>query len=254
MDALPGRSTAPVDEWSEGSAITDSIAVLGHRGSPYRAAGIAENTLAAFDRSRQLGADGVELDVRMTADGELAVHHDPEVPGLGPVAGLNAAMLPVPVPLLAAALDACGGLRVNIEIKNLPGQPGFDPDDRMARQVVDLVVARGRVGDVVVSSFWPDTLTAVRTAHPDLATGLLVASWLDPDTGVATAVERGCTALHPPVDRVDAALVDRAHRAGLSVAAWTVNDPGDLEALARAGVDAVITDDVALALRTLRPG
>ena len=90
MDALPGRSAAPVDEWSEGSA------VLGHRGSPYRAAGIAENTLAAFDRSRQLGADGVELDVRMTADGELAVHHDPEVPGLGPVAGLNAAMLPVP--------------------------------------------------------------------------------------------------------------------------------------------------------------
>ena len=59
------------------------IAVTAHRGSPDAAAGIRENTLAAFARARRLGADGVELDVRRTADGGLAIHHDPVIEGSG---------------------------------------------------------------------------------------------------------------------------------------------------------------------------
>ncbi len=180
-----------------------SIAILAHRGSPDRPGGIVENTLEAFARARQLGADGVELDVRMTSDGGLAVHHDPVVDGAGPVAELKVADLPPWVPLLPAALEACAGLTVNIEIKNLPGEPGYDPGDQVARDVVELVVAAGRVPDVVVSSFWPDTLGVVRSAHPDLATGLLLTSWFDPGAGLALALDQGCTALHPHVDLVD---------------------------------------------------
>jgi glycerophosphoryl diester phosphodiesterase len=231
-----------------------SIAILAHRGSPDRPGGIGENTLEAFARAGRLGADGVELDVRLTLDGGLAVHHDPVIPEAGPVAELKVADLPPWVPLLPAALKTCAGLTVNIEIKNLPGEPGFDPEDRVARDVVELVVAAARVPDVVVSSFWPDTLGVVRTAHPDLATGLLLTSWFDPVVGLAMALERGCTALHPHVDLVGPELVGEAHRAGLSVATWTVNHPSQLEAAAAAGVDTVITDHVVQAVRALRPG
>ena len=225
----------------------EPMAIQAHRGSPDPGLGIRENTLEAFVRARQLGADGVELDVRMTSDGALAVHHDPVIEGAGAVADVSAGELPVFVPLLDAALDACAGLTVNIEIKNLPGEPGFDPTDHVAVQVVDLVIATGRRSDVVISSFWPGSLEAVRDADPDLVTGLLLASWADPAQAVATALSHGCTALHPHLDLVSGALVEQAHAAGLSVAAWTVNGGAQLRAGQEAGVDTVITDDVALA-------
>jgi glycerophosphoryl diester phosphodiesterase len=230
-----------------------TMAVQAHRGSPDPASGIGENTLAAFARARDLGADGVELDVRLTADGALAVHHDPVVEGGEPIADRRAADLPPSVPLLADALDACEGLRVNIEIKNLPAEPGFDPDHRVAGLVADLVMATDRVATVVVSSFWPDTLEAVHRACPELATGLLVAHWPDPLTLVPVALARRCTALHPFVTLVSGPLVAAAHDAGLSLAAWTVNDPTQLTSMDALGVDTVITDDVALALAVRSP-
>jgi len=107
---------------------------------------------------------------------------------------------------------------------------------------------------VVISSFWPATLESVREAHAELPTGFLVASWFDPSLSVAMATERGCTALHPWVELVTPALVGDAHDAGLSVAAWTVDDRPGLEAMERAGVDTVITDDVPLALATYGRG
>ena len=231
-----------------------ATAVQAHRGSPDAARGVRENTLEAFVRARELGAAGVELDVRRTADGALAVHHDPVVSGVGPVHELAADDLPAFVPLLGAALEVCEGMIVNIEIKNLPGEPGFDSDERLAGQVVELVVAAGRTTTVVISSFWPATLEAVREAHSELPTGFLVASWFDPALSVAMATERGCTALHPWVELVTPALVGHAHDAGLSVAAWTVDDRPGLEAMERAGVDTVITDDVPLALATYGMG
>jgi glycerophosphoryl diester phosphodiesterase len=231
-----------------------SMAIQGHRGSPDPTGGVRENTLEAFDRARRLGADGVELDVRMTADGALAVHHDPVIAGVGTLCEISTADLPPFVPLLAAALETCEGLTVNIEIKNLPGEPGFDPTDQTAREVADLVVAAGRASGIVVSSFWPGALDAVRDAVPDLATGLLLAPWFDPAEGVGAALSHGCTALHPHIELVGAALVDRAHDAGLSVATWTVSDRARLAAAAAAGVDTVITDDVALARATVGPG
>lgn len=232
-----------------------SIAVQGHRGSPDPDLGVTENTLPSFSRARELGADGVELDVRMTADGALAVHHDPVVPGVGTVAELATSALPPSVPLLAAALEVCEGMVVNIEIKNLPGEPGFDPDNGIAEAVVNLVRGAGRATTVVISCFWPVTLETVRRVDPDLATGLLLAPWFDPDQAVANALAHGCTAIHPHVDLVDAALVDRAHRADLAVATWTVNDRPALLSVLEAGVDTVISDDVALARAVLgEPG
>jgi glycerophosphoryl diester phosphodiesterase len=227
------------------------MAVHAHRGSPDPAAGIPENTIAAFVRARRLGADGVELDVRLTRDGGLAVHHDAAVPGGGPICELDAGALPGFVPLLTEVLDACAGITVNIEIKNLPGEPGYDPDERAATAVAHLVVDRGASSSVVVSSFWPATLDAVHRAAPDVPTGLLVGHWMDPAECVPAAVRRSCAALHPNVSLASEALVVEAHGAGLSVAAWTVNEPAQLESLAAMGVDTVITDDVPTALSVL---
>jgi len=107
---------------------------------------------------------------------------------------------------------------------------------------------------VVVSSFWPDTLVAVRDASPEIATGFLVARWFEPSEAVGAAVRRGCTALHPSVDLISGPLVEEAHDAGLSVAVWTLNDRDRIGAMQGLGVDTVITDDVATALTAVDQG
>lgn len=231
--------------------MTTSTAVQAHRGSPDTAADVKENSLDAFALARTLGADGVELDVRVTADGALAVHHDAVVAGVGAVHELSSTDLPAYVPLLAEALDACTGMLVNIEIKNHPGEPAFDPTERASGLVVGVVEELGRADSVIVSSFWSGTLAAVRSLDSTVACGLLVLPSFDAGMGIAGARELGCVAVHLPVNLVDGATVATAHAAGLAVAAWTVADAATLEAMLDSCVDTVITDDVALARRAV---
>ncbi len=185
--------------------------------------------------------------MRLTADGGLAVHHDPVIGGVGAVHELTTRDLPPHVPVLADALQACAGMVVNIEVKNLPTEPAFDPADRCAADVVDLVRAMGARESVIVSSFWPGALAAVRASGSGVRTGLLVIPTSDPATAVDRAVEFGCGAIHLPVGMVSTATVAAAHDAGLEVAAWTVVDLATLTSVLAAGVDTVVTDDVAMA-------
>src|SRR2546423_3094996 len=99
------------------------VLILGHRGA---SAHRPENTLDAFLEARRLGADGVELDVRRTADDALAIHHDATLPDGRRLIDLTVAQLPGSVPLLEAALEVCEGLTVNVEIKNASQEPDFD--------------------------------------------------------------------------------------------------------------------------------
>jgi glycerophosphoryl diester phosphodiesterase len=221
--------------------------VQGHRGSPDPGSGILENTIDAFVRSARLGADGVELDVRLTRDGALAVHHDPVIPDVGPVADLDVCQLPAHVPLLDAAVDACIGLTVTVEIKNLPTQPGFDPAERLALAVGAFAAERGNPENILVSSFWPPSLDAAISSNPDIRTGLQAPPWLGAEQALELAIEHGVGALHPQVSLLSPELVMAAHQAGLTVAAWTVNEPSALRSALDWGVDTVITDDVASA-------
>jgi glycerophosphoryl diester phosphodiesterase len=213
-----------------------------------------ENTLDAFAEARRVGADGVELDVRLTADGALAVHHDAEVPGLGPICGLGVSDLPARVPLLADALAACDGMVVNVEIKNAPQDPGWDPGEAVATLTAALIDESGWSERVIVSSFQPSTLRAVQAADGRLALGALWGWTVEPVAAVAEAVAAGFGAVHPFVSSVTPALVARVREAGLALRVWTVNSPDDMRAMVGLGVDAVITDRLAEAVELARGG
>ncbi len=224
-------------------------AVFAHRGCTD---GFLENTLEAFAEAKRLGADGVELDVRLTSDGALAIHHDPLIDGLGPVAGLTVPELPGHVPLLADALAVCEGMVVNVEIKNDPGQPGHDPGETVAAVTAAAIAEAGWIDGVIVSSFQASTLRAVQAADSRLALGILWPFLTDIDAGLAHAVDEGWSAVHPFVTEAGPELVKRAQAAGLSVNVWTVNARHDLSALVRLGVEAIITDHLAEALAIAR--
>ncbi|MCU1486761.1 MAG: ugpQ [Actinomycetia bacterium] len=217
-------------------------AVIAHRGA---SAAERENTVAAFARAVAMGADGIELDVHRTADGQPAIHHDAVLPDGRPISALTAAELPAHVPLLDAALDACGDLVVNIEIK--------EPHE-LADVVVAEVRNRGIAGRVLVSCFDLATVDRVRSLAPEVPTAYLTYHEVDAEQAARTVrscVERGHSALHPWERGVDLALVSLAHAAGIAVNTWTVDDPGRIVQLAGWGVDGIVTNVPDVALRAL---
>jgi glycerophosphoryl diester phosphodiesterase len=229
--------------------------ILAHRGARRVA---PENTLDAFARAVAMGADGVELDVRQTADGALVLHHDPVVANGAPIAATPAAELRSEhpeIPTLAEALDVCAGVLVNVEIKNLPWEAGFDADEQSAEAVVELLAARGGRDDVIVSSFHLATVDRVRATGSPVPTGLLTIGRRNLPTLLDLAAERGHTAIHPDRRalgrRYAGAFLDDARERGLRVNVWTVNAPATITRLAEAGVDALITDVPDVARRTL---
>lgn len=223
-------------------------AVWAHRGSTGPA---RENTLDAFRAARRHGAHGVELDVRSTADDVVVVHHDPALGDGRFVARTAASDLPEWVPTLEAALEECTGLLVDIEVKNLPTEVGYDPTEGTARRAAKVVRRMGRTAGVVISAFALPTLDAARRAEPGLATGWLTLAAYDQVGAVRLVADHGHHALHPRHEAVDPELVAAAHAAGVAVHAWTVDDADRIRALAAAGVDAVITNVVPTALAAL---
>lgn len=226
--------------------------IYAHRGA---SADHRENTLAAFEGAVAQGADAVELDVRVTRDGELVVLHDPRYPDGRLVWDTPAVERPDGVPLLDEALDACAPLLVNVEIKNIPGDlgDGVPHDPAAADPVVDLIVARAAARPqerILISSFDPATLGRVRE-RSDLATGLLVFDLSADPMVVERAVDEGHVALNPWDPFVDAALVERCRAAGLGVNTWTVDDPIRHVELAAMGVDGIITNVPAIARQAL---
>lgn len=220
--------------------------MLAHRGA--RAAA-PENTIEAFALAATMGADGVELDARRTADGALVVNHDAAAPGLGVLCELTLGDIRArrpEIPTLGEALDACAGMLVNIEIKNLAGDADYDPSERAAAVVVQTLHDRDRRDDVIVSSFSLGAIERVRKLDATIPTGFLTLIGFDPLEGTAIAAERGHEAVHPDVRSmagpVAAAVAARAHALGVDVNVWTVNDPIEMQRLADAGVDAIITD------------
>lgn len=215
--------------------------IVAHRGASRQA---PENTIEAFTLAADLGADAVELDARRTADGAIVVHHDDTVPGSDrPIVAMTRAELAAAapwVPDLAAAIAACRGMWVDVEIKNDPREADWDPDDA----VVAAVAAAHADADIVATSFNPATVAAANRAG--LRTGLLLGRGLDPAEMAAPAAETGHEFLLPHWSTLRGThgehVVAAARRAGIEVAVWTVDDPAEMMRLARLGVGAVCTN------------
>lgn len=223
--------------------------IIAHRGA---SAAHPENTVAAFAGAAGLGADAVELDARRTSDGAVVVHHDDTLPDGRVIVALPRTELPGSVPTLAEALDACGELIVNVEIKNWPDDADFDPREAVADAVVTEVERRGIGERIVVSSFHRPTIDRVRARAPELRTAFLHAH-VDGPTALAEAVEHGHPLLHPWYGWVTEELVAAAHLARVGVNAWTVDEPDVMARLAAMDVDGIVTNLPDLALEVLGP-
>jgi len=227
---------------------------LGHRGASHSA---PENTLAAFERARGLGAEGVELDVMLSADGELIVMHDAHTErttdGQGLVKDLTLAQIKAldagarfgpafsgeRVPTLREVLEWAGqDMLLNIELKALTLR-----SDGLEKKVVTLVREVGLQGRVILSSFNPVSLLRVKQLAPELNTGLLYASnlpaplrraWLRP-------LARP-TALHPHWSMVSDPYLTWARHKGYRVNVWTPDEMHDLQHMIDLRVDAIITN------------
>jgi glycerophosphoryl diester phosphodiesterase len=221
------------------------VEVLAHRGASKAA---PANTIEAFHLAGEMGCDAVELDVRRTADGVLVVHHDPHVDDGRVIVGLRAVDLPAYVPHLHAALDACRGMWVNVEIKNDPVEPDFDPTDSIADQTIAALVERKEDDRWLVSSFRIETVDRCKGLAGDIRTAWLVNEV--PDDVIATMVGRGHDALHPWVQRLRRSHIDVCHGAGIEVNTWTCDDPQRMVELIEWGIDGICTNvpDVAMAV------
>ncbi|NNC73937.1 MAG: glycerophosphodiester phosphodiesterase [Acidimicrobiia bacterium] len=236
---------------------SDRPLVLGHRGASAHA---GDNTIEAFEIALAHGADGVELDVRFTADTRVVLHHDPDVGEMGPLVHHEFATIRrthPELPTLDEALAVLGDLIVNVEIKNSPLEVDFDPGHQMAATVARWVNRHDIHERVVVTSFNPETAAAVRTADPFIVTGQLVNPGFDWRGGLRTIADAGNAWFAPYYSDVLLApeeAINAAHDLGLRVVVWTVDDPGDIAALANAGIDAIISNDPGRTKRVLDGG
>ncbi|MFT5200680.1 MAG: glycerophosphoryl diester phosphodiesterase [Candidatus Aldehydirespiratoraceae bacterium] len=213
--------------------------VIAHRGA---SAASKENTVEAFALARELGATWVELDARLSADGVVVVHHDAHLADGRLILDLTCDELPDDVPSLAEALEACEGMGVNIEIKNLPEDPDYDADHAVVDAVAGLAQAYLGPERTLISSFNMDSVDRMHRVDPSLPCAWLFFQVMDPVAAIERAVAHEMTAIHPYDALVDTAMVRRAHEAGLQVNVWTVDDPDRMAALIEIGVDGICTN------------
>jgi glycerophosphoryl diester phosphodiesterase len=222
--------------------------IVAHRGASRER---PENTLAAFTRAVELGADAAELDVHRSADGVIVVHHDPAVAGAGAIRDLTAAQIAglrvkgEPIPSLAEVFAAVGDrIRIYVELKGVDTVPGALAVIRSARSRAGQGPDRS-----AVHSFDHRLVAQAGQLDATVPRGVLEASYPVEPTAAARPMDARDLWRHR--DFVDAALVRAAHADGRRVVAWTVNDADLMRRFADWGVDAICTDDVALARATL---
>lgn len=229
--------------------------VMAHRGSPLRA---PENTPASFAAAVAEGATWVELDARRSADGVVVVHHDPETADGAPVVERSAAELrTLDVWDLATVLaELPGGVGVDVELKNLPGEPDYDEEERLGELVAAVLAAGAGRRPLLVSSFNPSTALAAAAGLAGVPAGLLSLDTLELHAAADVAAELGFGVLcpHAGAPGLDREGVAAARARGLALLVWTVDDPRRARALAGAGVDALCTNDPAGVLAALGRG
>lgn len=216
-----------------------------------------ENTIAAFDRGLAAGADGLELDVHLSRDAVVVVHHDRLLDrttrATGPIADRTAAQLAeVDVPTLRDVLARYPRTRIIIELK--------ESSVALASAVVSEVQRAGASEHVCLGSFSVAALRAARAAAPGVATSAgrfevrmaLYRSWLNVSPGRVPYHAFQVPETSGRTRVVSPRFVKLAHRAGLVVQVWTVDEPADIRRLLDWGVDGIISDRPDVAAEVVR--
>ncbi len=209
--------------------------IIAHRGA---SADAPENSLEAFRLARQLGADGVELDVHASVDGVPVVHHDAVINDT-PIASATVAEIrrmraPTghPIPTLAEALETLRDMAVFVEVKNFPP----DWDDALFAALDNGPVP----SNYRIHSFDHRIIVRLRAERDDFGYGVLAASYaVSPLNAIR---EAGAGVLWQHESLIDLALVGAAHAEEYEVYAWTVDDERRIRELAEFGVDAICTN------------
>lgn len=239
--------------------------IFAHRGSRAHA---PENTLAAFNLAVAQGAPAIELDARLTADGEIVVFHDQTLErttnGRGKMpeqtlaalkeldAGthFSSAYAGEKIPTLAEVFESVAQLVfINIELKNYSS-----PRDQLPDKVADLVKRSGVQERVMFSSFNRIALQRVSRLLPDVPRGLLALPGMlgAPARSWMGRIGLVYQAIHPEKRDATPRLIQKAHQRGERVHVYTVNQPQEMLQLIQYGVDGIITDDPPLAFDVLK--
>ena len=219
--------------------------LFAHRGHHAR---WPENSAAAVADARDIGADGVEIDVWLTGDKDLIVNHDRTMGGRVIRRSTRAQLEDVATfSTLGDVLDAAGEMRVNVEIKSTRSD---SYNSEVARAVARYLDASSDSPQCMVSSFSLAICQEVRRLAPERKVGWLVTR--QPGEAVLDQVSaHRLTSAHFPFSRVNRDVARRAATLGIELHVWTPNLERDLERMLELGVGALITDDgpLALALR-----
>lgn len=228
--------------------------VFAHRGGSKLA---PENTISAFDRGLASGADGLELDVHLSRDAVVVVHHDAllnrTTQGTGPVRDRTVAELAaLNVPTLRQVLERYPQARIIIELK--------EPGEAMARGVVEEVRRAKAVARVCLGSFSVRVLRIARAIDPQLATSggrwevrlALYRSWIYLSPGRPRYQAFQVPETSGTTRVVSPRFVRLAHQAGVAVQVWTVDEPNDIRRLLDWGVDGIISDRPDIAVDVVR--
>lgn len=231
------------------AAWSQKVEITAHRGDSVKA---LENTLPAFEKAIESGADWIELDVKETSDNVPVVFHDSslkrlmgqdgtiremtleEIKKLHPAASMGPGYNNVKIPTLEETLDTCKGrIKLNIEIK----EDGTESSD-FTERVIQLIRDKGMTDQCMITSFCYSVLEKVKAVEPYLKTGYIRSKDIE-DFSQYPAADQFMLS----IELIQKERVDQIHSLGKKVTAWTVNDLYSLRKCESAQVDDMITDD-----------
>lgn len=225
------------------------IKVIAHRGFSDK---YPENTMLAFRKAVEVGSDGIELDVHLTKDGQLAVIHDEKIDrttnGTGLVRDMTMdeirkfdAGSGEVVPTLEEYLDFAmqHPIITNIELKN-----GIIWYDGMEEKVIQAIRDRKLEDKIIFSSFNHYSILKCKKLAPEIECGFLTGCWIA-EAGAYTK-KYGVEYLHPEFYNLTPEVCEEVKKNGIRVNTWTVNSSSDIKNAIAIGVNSIITNDPVL--------
>lgn len=231
--------------------INDKPLIIAHRGASGEA---PENTIASFQMAVEQGCDAIELDIHLSADGEIVVCHDHTLnrttDRIGAINQLSLEDIKRTdagkkfhkkyegerIPLLEEVFDLISSeIMINVEIKDSYGR-------QMEAKLLDLIRRKNRLGNVVVSSFDHKSLAFLKLLEPAIQIGLLYAENVVSHAKLADNAGVPVFSLHPNFKRIDAEDVREVKQRGLQLYPYTINDSQQMMRAIEMGVSGIITN------------